>query len=485
MTTKFSQFLQATPNPPGIARINDVVVGLRGYPSNPINESFNFAGVADTDGNPIVTWSAGAGPNVNYLDIQNNVGGAAVTISAVGSNTTVNMAFVAKTNGNYTFAGTGAIGLPSGTTSEQPAGFAGALRFNTQTGFVEYWDPLTSAWVEIINGAAPVDATFITQTDETAIIPESIPLSGFATGFLSNTTGTGVLNPRTLTSVANTRIVITNAAGDTGNPTFDLATTNVTPGSYNTANITVDAYGRLTSASNGTDIAIGVGQTITQTSHGFTVGEAIYFNGSTYALAKANSTITAEVIGVIEQVIDVNNFVFISVGLITGLSGLTAGVVGWLSDATAGLVTNTIPTTPGNVTKPIWIAISTTSVMVYQERGKIIPNPSFEAFGFIGASSNLTVAPSTGYYTGGTGTIVYTIPSAAAQGDYYVICGGTNPNGWLVQMSAGQVLKVGLKTSIAGGTLGSSQPTDAVNIICVGTNAFVAYGGLIGNMSLT
>jgi hypothetical protein len=211
------------------------------------------------------------------------------------------------------------------------------------------------------------------------------------------------------------------------------------------------------------------------------VGKAIYFDGTNYDLALANSTAKAEVIGVVESVIDVNNFVFISVGIITGLSGLTAGNVGWLSDVTAGLITNTIPTTPGNITKPIWIALSTTSAIVYQERGKIIPNPSFQSFGFEQATSSLTMTAATGYYTNGTGLITYTVPNTAEDGDYYVISGGVNTTGWVVQMNTGQVLTAGNKTTSAGGTLSSSLPSDSVSIICVGTNAFSTYGGIQGN----
>ncbi len=70
--------------------------------------------------------------------------------------------------------------------------------------------------------------SYITKTDNTANLPNSVPLSGIATGFLANTTATGVLTARTMTGTAN-QVTVTNGDGS-GVPTFSLPITLITPG---------------------------------------------------------------------------------------------------------------------------------------------------------------------------------------------------------------------------------------------------------------
>lgn len=172
MSTKFSQFANGV-----VPRITDVLVGLRGS----TNEKYTFSGINDSAGQPIVLWAEGAGNNVNYIQIQNNPTGVAPVISALGSDTNVNLNLAPKGAGIVKINATSAFGLPIGTTAQRPSSpSVGELRWNTTVGFAEIWDG--SAWIEIGSGSGT-----LTQVNGTTNQIDSVEAAGVVTLSLSST----------------------------------------------------------------------------------------------------------------------------------------------------------------------------------------------------------------------------------------------------------------------------------------------------------
>jgi hypothetical protein len=117
----------------------------------------------------------------------------------------------------------------------------------------------------------------ITNTGVTSIVAGSNIVINQSNGAVTISStgggGGGGLSSVGVAPVSNTRLVVTNSPlVINGNIAIDLATSGVTGGTYNNPTITVDTYGRITSAANGSIAG-------TVTSVGLTAGPGIQING--------------------------------------------------------------------------------------------------------------------------------------------------------------------------------------------------------------
>lgn len=124
----------------------------------------------------------------------------------------------------------------------------------------------------------------------------------------------------------------------------------------------------------------GASKDLTQTTHGFAVGDIVKYTGSAYAKAQADSAANAEVVGIVTAVADANNFTLTQLGFVSGLTGLTAGSVYFLSPTSAGALTATEPSTNGQISKPLLVAVSTTTGYFFNFRGLVLntKNPTLK-----------------------------------------------------------------------------------------------------------
>ena len=118
---------------------------------------------------------------------------------------------------------------------------------------------------------------------------------------------------------------------------------------------------------NGTSLI----ECFTQASHGFTTGNLLRFDGTTWYKAIADSAENAEVMGMV-QTVDGNEFCIVYNGKIDNLSGLTAGVTYFLSPYISGEYTPNETDIVGEVSKPVLIALSSTEGNYLNYRGAVI-----------------------------------------------------------------------------------------------------------------
>lgn len=136
-----------------------------------------------------------------------------------------------------------------------------------------------------------------------------------------------------------------------------------------------DAYGRgtwqdITAPSGGAGDS--VTKQITQSEHGFVVGNVIGWSGGTYNKAIANGNYDGEVIGVVSKCVDNNIFNLTQAGYVTGITGLTTSCTYFLSVNTAGAMSYVEPTGDTQISKAVLLATSSSTGWVLPYAGYVV-----------------------------------------------------------------------------------------------------------------
>jgi hypothetical protein len=303
-----------------------------------------------------------------------------------------------------------------------------------------------------------------------------------------------LLNKTTVSSTGAATGALTLPTGNTSDRT-GLTTTGMVR--FNTSLTSFEGYDGTTWSGIGGG---GTTDRVTQASHAFVVGNVLYLNGATYAKARSDVANTAEVVGMVSRVIDANTFEITLSGEVSGLTGLTAGEVYFLSPITAGDVTATEPSVVGQVSLPVGIASSTTTMYVQPKRGVLVGATNVRTQIALAASATTTVQNVSAYDAGELSG--YVIINATASLRFFVNAqfsrngAGTNynvsyqasgdmpPAGFQITITAAGLLQV-VMPSVAGFT--SAAITYGLDVAAVGATLplSISARAVLGDVSGT
>ncbi len=159
----------------------------------------------------------------------------------------------------------------------------------------------------------------------------------------------------------------------------------------------------------------GGGSSVAKTITGsFSVGNVVHLSGSSYVLAQSDNVANADAVGIVSLT---SPMTMTTHGYVSGMSGLVAGSIYFLSATVAGalsLVDPNVSGSAGQVSKPIFVADSTTSGYFINYRGDVLtssPVAGFSTFSQLASVSGInakTVANTTLYTPAAGKTCVVT-----------------------------------------------------------------------------
>lgn len=213
---------------------------------------------------------------------------------------------------------------------------------------------------------------------------------------------------------------------------------------------------------------------ITQTAHGFSEGNIVRNSGiaNTYTLSQADTAANAEVTGYVDIVIDVNKFVLVEDGYVTGgVPAQVAKTIMFLSDVSAGDLTDTEPTDDDTVSKPLLEIIENATLAKFTNyRGQVQNGSTSSSTQSANSKINTNgIAPLGGSTTRAhnAGTGVMLIPHGLSQAPNFVKITAmqlaTNGSTPMENLSVGTMINGGAQSCTVYSYRGSTPQTPFQN----------------------
>lgn len=408
------------------------------------------------------------------------------------------------------------------TTASQNGIYEVAVGAWSRASDMDFWTEVPGAFCFVEQGTVGADTGWVCTADQSGTIgTTAIAWSQFAGVGNYTADGQGIeLSGTQFALELDGNSLSKSASGVKVNPSGDLASATVTapvinasgyqdfsavatPASPSAGKLRAYAKtdGKLyTLSPAGIEQAVGSGGSIVlinKTGHGFVaadVGCPVYFDGTDYIKAMADTAVKAEVIGLINRRIDADNFELCLGGEVSSVGAnagtLVAGTVYFLSGATAGLLTAIEPTVIGQVSKPLGVARTSTALDFINHRGQIVGSANARTQINLANTATTTVQDVSLYDAGSLEGWVYIDATTdlrfyvrapfskyGAGGNYYispVFVGDTPPAGFSITVTAAGLIQATLP-SVSGYV--SAVINFALNAPAVGTNFPLSVDG--------
>ncbi len=372
-----------------VAKTGDSLTGSLSFATNTgVESSASLATLNVGSSNNTSVLNVGTGDSVSAINIGTgsgvttiNIGGTGDTININGTLNSVNTTNTEVADKNIVLnrGGAAASAGLAGLDIEENASVAAYVRIDGSRASWDFKAPSTSGSFKITPSSSAFSAeiaapTLASNTVYTLPSTTDTLVGRATTDTLSNKT---LINPiidkitpynvdKTFT-VDSTAAIKLPLGTNTDRSAFTGADGMIR---YNTSLVLFEGY------SNGKwDPLAGNATTVqvTQTAHGFVPGDAIYLNGSSYTKGIATATNTAQIVGLVSRVIDVDNFqLTLSGDVIISGWGLTPGTVYFLSATSAGLLSATEPTVAGQASTQVGVARTSNALYVDIKRPTMV-----------------------------------------------------------------------------------------------------------------